>query len=227
MSGEWVRTWLRMSAAVVADQAEWLTGLDAAIGDGDHGINLDRGFRRVLATVDDPSAASLGAADLLTAAGRTIMGSVGGASGALYGRALLRAGAAISPRAETGISGPAGPEVVAVGPPGLLPVTAALDAAVDAIATLGRAQRGDKTMLDALVPSVEVLHESAAHGVTLAQALAAAAAAAADGLEATRPLVARRGRASYLGERSAGHLDPGAASAALLIRALADTVPVE
>ncbi len=219
MSADWIREWLRVSAAGISARSEWLTDLDAAIGDGDHGINLDRGFRRVLETLDRPETASLEAGDLVAAAGRSIMGTVGGASGALYGRALLRAGGAVSQAAS--VSSGDRPEATMAAPLAL--VSAAFDVAVDAIASLGRSQPGDKTMLDALVPAAESIRESLGRSAALQDALRRAADAAEEGLEATRPLVARRGRASYLGERSAGHLDPGAASCALLIRALAET----
>ena len=220
MSANWARAWLRASAAAVHRERAWLTGLDAAIGDGDHGINLDRGFGQVVARLDagDPPAATAGA--LLAQAGRVILGSVGGASGALYGRAFQRAGESLD--------APNGP----VSPAGALPgqdptvwtLVRALGAATDAIAALGRSGPGDKTMLDALLPAVAALRTSALAGHDLPDALRQAAEAAERGLEATRPLVARRGRASYLGERSAGHLDPGAASSLLLVRALAETI---
>ncbi len=219
MSAEWVAAWLRASAGAVAAEADWFTSLDAAIGDGDHGINLARGFGRVLDVLDGPGVADLDAGDLLVAAGRAIMGSVGGASGALYGRALLRAGAAVSRQAGT--DAPPGDPPASDGP--LTAVTLAMDAAVDAIATLGRSAPGDKTMLDALVPAARAAHDGLDAGDPLDRALSRMAEAAQAGLESTRPLVARRGRASYLGERSAGHLDPGAASAALLIRVLSET----
>ena len=200
-----VEAWLRRSAAAVRECRAWLTDLDAAIGDGDHGINLDRGLTAVVADLDarqdadDPST-------LLVASGRRMLAVVGGASGALYGRALIRAGEALAAPAD--------------GRPGRL---VAFEAAVEAIVGLGRAARGDKTMLDALLPALDALRtappdEDAAH------ALWRAAGAAEAGASATVPLVARKGRASYLGERSAGHLDPGAASSALLVRCLAEAV---
>jgi phosphoenolpyruvate---glycerone phosphotransferase subunit DhaL len=145
MSGTWARAWLRASAAAVAEQRAWLTDLDAAIGDGDHGINLDRGLRRVLEALDDPATADLPAGDLLESAGRVIMGSVGGASGALYGRALQRAGAALTAQAG-GTRPPRSPDALPL-------LVCAFDAAVEAIAGLGRAVPGDKTMLDALAPA--------------------------------------------------------------------------
>ena len=154
---------------------------------------------------------------LLTEAGRVILGSVGGASGALYGRALQRAGASLDmPDAPDGsTSGEA---------PTLWGVVRALEAATGAIAALGRSGPGDKTMLDALLPAAAALRASAIASADLREALSRAVEAADRGAEGTRPLVARRGRASYLGERSAGHLDPGAASSLLIVRALAETL---
>ena len=251
MSATWARAWLRASAAAVAEQRIWLTDLDAAIGDGDHGINLDRGMRRVLEVLDDAETAALPAGELLESAGRVIMGSVGGASGALYGRALQRVGAALTaeaaataairpPHATDGLPAVAGGQQTGSGndpggdartglgdDPGdrVRVLALAFDAAVEAIAALGRAAPGDKTMLDTLVPASLALHRSMNEGDDLATALSRAAEAATLGMETTTPLVARRGRASYLGERSAGHLDPGAASSLLLVRALVSTYP--
>jgi dihydroxyacetone kinase-like protein len=199
--------WLRTVAHEIAAARDWLTQLDAAIGDGDHGINLDRGFQAVLAYLTDESGETADLPTLLSGVGRTILGSVGGAGGALYGRAFLRAGASLSGRL-------AGPEAV----------EAAFGEAVRAIADLGHAQLGEKTMLDALVPAHQALRDALAQGATLAQALAAARDAAEAGARATIPLLARKGRASYLGGRSIGHLDPGAASSAILVRTLAQVV---
>ena len=196
-----VRAWLREWASAVAAHRTWLTELDAAIGDGDHGINLDRGLTAVMRDLDEGPAVDAGAT--LVAAGRRLMGVVGGASGALYGQALLRAGEAVGPD----------PELDELG-------SMALAAAVAAIALLGKAAPGDKTMLDALLPAVDVLAGGAATGRTIDR-YARAAAAAEAGSDATVPVVARKGRGSYLGERSAGHRDPGAASSALLVASLA------
>ena len=195
-----VRAWVGGWAAAVAEQRTWLTDLDAAIGDGDHGINLDRGLAAVAADLRHP-AAPAEAGPLLAAAGRRLIGVVGGASGALYGRALLRAGEAVTGDPD----------------PDRLGVTA-LAAAIDAIEQLGKAVPGDKTMLDALVPALEALRADATPGPG---AYARASDAAAAGADATIPLIARKGRASYLGDRSAGHRDPGAASSALLLACLA------
>ena len=209
MSGALVVAWLHLAASRVAAERMHLTDLDAAIGDGDHGINLDRGFAALEARLAASDVSIESPAPILALAGRTITGTVGGASGALYGRALLRAAAAVE-------AGPidAGMTVVRV--------AAALRAAVDAIAALGRSRPGEKTMLDALVPAVAALEAAAAVGADLPGALRRAADAAETGARATVPLLATKGRASYLGERSIGHLDPGAVSSTLLIRALAD-----
>ncbi|HEX5829152.1 MAG TPA: dihydroxyacetone kinase subunit DhaL [Candidatus Limnocylindrales bacterium] len=204
------RAWLLGWAADVAANRAWLTDLDAAIGDGDHGINLDRGLAAVAADLmaGEGGANAQNAGPLLAAAGRRLMGVVGGASGALYGRAFVRAGEAVTAASAPGAAPGASEDRVG---------EVALEAAIDAIATLGKAVRGDKTMLDALVPALEALR--AHRGEPRRHDRAATAAEA--GADATVPLVARRGRASYLGERSAGHRDPGAASAAMLVRALA------
>lgn len=192
-------TAIRAVAATVAEHRVELIQLDRAIGDGDHGENLDRGFKAVLAafeqsTPDSPSA-------VLKTVATTLISKVGGAAGPLYGTAFLRASAAVKDRAELG---PAD-------------VTEALTAALGGVVARGKAELGDKTMVDALDPAVK-----AASGDTVAEVLAAAADAASEGADATVPLVARKGRASYLGERSAGHMDPGARSTSLLLRAFAE-----
>ncbi|MGH3319884.1 MAG: dihydroxyacetone kinase subunit DhaL [Streptosporangiaceae bacterium] len=194
----------RRYAALVADSREELTRLDAAVGDADHGENLDRGMRAVVEALDaDTPDAPAG---VLTLVGRTLVSRVGGASGALYGTAFLRAGKAAGDRAELE---PA--DVVAV-----------LEAARDGIAARGKAKAGDKTMYDAWVPAVEAVSVAVTDGKDLAGAFASGSAAAERAVKEIVPLVARRGRASYLGERSAGHRDPGSVSTALLCRALAE-----
>ncbi|MEU5384114.1 dihydroxyacetone kinase subunit DhaL [Kitasatospora cineracea] len=200
--------WIRAAAAAVGRAEEQLTALDAAIGDGDHGSNLRRGFTAVLAALDDAgsdgSAGFDSAGALLRTVGSTLLAKVGGASGPLYGQAFRVAGAELPPDA--------GPAACAD----------ALAAGLAAVRALGGAEPGDKTMVDALAPAVDALRAAAAAGATLAGATAAAADAAEQGARATTPLQARRGRASYLGPRSVGHQDPGATSAALIVRALAD-----
>jgi phosphoenolpyruvate---glycerone phosphotransferase subunit DhaL len=198
-----INAWMGEIAAAVRAESEYLTQLDAAIGDGDHGINMNRGFDAVgkaLAVQDG----NLPPGQLLTIAGKTLVSTVGGASGPLWGTAFRRAGRSLG-NAES-FDGA-----------GLL---AALDAGVDGVVDLGAAAPGDKTMVDALRPAVDALREGLDAGAALDSALAAAAAAAEEGARATVPMQARKGRASYLGERSIGHQDPGATSAALIMRAL-------
>ncbi|MFJ5884787.1 dihydroxyacetone kinase subunit DhaL [Kitasatospora cineracea] len=208
--------WIRAAAAAVGRAEEQLTALDAAIGDGDHGSNLRRGFTAVLTALDDAGPGGpdrsgdegVGGFDsagaLLRTVGSTLLAKVGGASGPLYGQAFRVAGAELPPDA--------GPAACAD----------ALAAGLAAVRALGGAEPGDKTMVDALAPAVDALRSAAEAGATLAGAAAAAADAAEQGARATTPLQARRGRASYLGPRSVGHQDPGATSAALIVRALAD-----
>jgi dihydroxyacetone kinase-like protein len=197
--GPGVAAAIRAVAAAVADQHVELTRLDREIGDGDHGENLNRGFQAVVAKLDADPGMAPGA--ILKLVAMTLMSTVGGASGPLYGTAFLRAATSMGDAGQV--------DAAAVG--------AALAAARDGVQARGKAEAGDKTMVDALLPAVE-----AAHGDSVAQVLAAAAAAAQDGVAATVPMVARKGRASYLGERSAGHADPGATSTAVILRALAE-----
>jgi dihydroxyacetone kinase-like protein len=202
--------WVRLAAARIAEARAWLTELDAAIGDGDHGINLERGFSTVVRRLDADELPSTSDAALLVAVGQTITGTVGGASGALYGRALIRAGEVLASDERRPLRSDG------------LRLSEALDAGVAGIAGLGRAHAGEKTMLDALLPAATALRDAAGAGAPLAVGLGSAADAADRGATATIPLLATKGRASYLGERSIGHLDPGAASSAILLRALAD-----
>lgn len=196
---------VRDYAAVVHEHRQELIDLDAAIGDADHGENLDRGFRAAVERLPDPGEATPG--DVLKAVATALVSKVGGAAGPLYGTAFLRAATAVEGRDELDEAG----------------VLAALDAAVGGVKQRGRSDVGDKTMLDALVPAVDAARAAVERGGSLGDALAAAAQAADEGAQATIPVVARKGRASYLGERSAGHKDPGATSTALLFRALAGT----
>jgi dihydroxyacetone kinase-like protein len=200
----WAIDWLRRSAAVVAEHRIELIELDRAIGDGDHGENLDRGFRAVTAKLDTEVPETPGAAFKLAA--MTLMSKVGGAAGPLYGTAFLRAATAAG-------------DARALNAPAL---AAALAAGRDGVVARGKAETGDKTMIDAWTPAVEAAAAAADSGATPAQLLDEAATAAEAGAVATEPLVARKGRASYLGERSAGHRDPGAASSALILRAAAE-----
>ncbi|QIK73051.1 dihydroxyacetone kinase subunit L [Propioniciclava coleopterorum] len=198
-----VARWLADYAAVVHENAAELTELDRAIGDADHGSNMDRGFAAVAAL--DPSGFD-DAAAYLKKAGMTLVSTVGGASGPLFGTFFLRLGGAWP--AEDGDAAGLG---------------AALRAGLDGILARGKAEVGDKTLVDALAPAVDAFDAAAGEG--LGAALSAAAAAGAAGRDATVPLVARKGRASYLGERSAGHQDPGATSMALLLDSAARALP--
>lgn len=195
--------WLRRWAAAIAEHEAHLTALDAAIGDADHGANLQRGMSAVVAQLDAQPPSTV--REALTRAGLTLVSTVGGASGPLFGTMLLRAG------------GQCG-DVEALDGVGLV---AALRAGAAGVRERGRAELGDKTLLDALLPAIEALDAAVATGVPLAAAASTAAIAARDARDATAGLVARRGRASYLGDRSLGSIDPGAASAALLLDALA------
>lgn len=199
--------WLRRSAGAIRAQREYLTDLDAAIGDADHGFNLDRGFAAVVENL--PSLEGCDAGMVLKSTGMRLIATVGGASGPLYGTAFRRAGQALEGRmvlnAHSARDG--------------------LQAFVSGVANLGKAAPGDKTMLDALSPALTRLNTELDCGASLEHALRCAAEAARIGAEATIPLLARRGRASYLGERSIGHQDPGATSAALILQALADVLP--
>ncbi|GAA5205867.1 dihydroxyacetone kinase subunit DhaL [Streptomyces thinghirensis] len=192
LDADFFRRWMTATAASVDREAERLTALDSPIGDADHGSNLQRGFTAVVATLEKEAPDTPGA--VLTLAGRQLISTVGGASGPLYGTLLRRTGKALGDAAELSRE----------------QLAEAFRAGVDAVRTLGGAAPGDKTMIDALVPAVDALGDS----------FAAARAAAEEGAEATVPLQARKGRASYLGERSIGHQDPGATSAALLVAAL-------
>jgi dihydroxyacetone kinase-like protein len=198
-----VNAWMAEIAAAVRAEADYLTQLDAAIGDGDHGVNMTRGFDAVgkaLAVQDH----GLAPGRLLILVGKTLVATVGGASGPLWGTAFRRAGRSLGTAQDFG-----GAEL-----------GRALDEAIAGVVDLGAAQVSDKTMIDALVPSADALRVDLEQGGSLETAVAAAAAAAEEGARATVPMQARKGRASYLGERSIGHQDPGATSAALIMRAL-------
>lgn len=197
--------WLVRFRDAVTAKRDWLTELDSAIGDADHGANMTRGMDAVVAKLD-PAPATVD--ELLKTAGMTLVGSVGGASGPLYGTFFLRMGMTAG-------------AVTELDAPGL---AAALRAGLEGIVARGKAEAGDKTLFDAMAPAVDALDARIGEGADLADAARAAAEAAAEGRDATLPLVARKGRASYLGERSAGHLDPGAASTVLLFETLADAV---
>ncbi|MFE0101093.1 dihydroxyacetone kinase subunit DhaL [Streptomyces sp. NPDC059009] len=209
------RDWLTAAAALVDREAERLTELDSPIGDADHGSNLQRGFTAVVEVLEKEAPSTPGA--VLALAGRQLISTVGGASGPLYGTLLRRTGKALGAAGgDTGANADADADADANGEAvgvSREEFARALRVGVDAVSALGGATPGDKTMLDALVPGVDALTES----------FAAARDAAEEGALATTPLQARKGRASYLGERSIGHQDPGATSAALLFAALAET----
>jgi len=195
---------IEAAAATIAENSAYLTRLDAAIGDADHGANMQRGFRAVLEKL--PTVAEKTPADVLKLVGMTLVSKVGGAGGPLYGTAFLQAGMAVQ-----------GKEALAPAD-----VVAALEAALKGVVSRGKAEVGDKTMVDALTPAVAAARTALERGEELDTILAEAAAAARVGMESTIPLVARKGRASYLGERSAGHQDPGATSSYLLLKTLAE-----
>lgn len=204
LDAAWAVAWLRRCADVVAENRVMLIELDREIGDGDHGENLDRGFSAVLAKLDAAEPPTPGAVFKLAA--MTLMSAVGGAAGPLYGTAFLRAGAVAGDSTELGSED----------------VAAALTAARDGIVARGKASVGEKTMIDAWTPAVVAATAAASAGLSPDKVLDAAATAAQSGAESTDPLIARKGRASYLGERAIGHRDPGAASSALVLRAAAD-----
>ncbi|MDT7701505.1 MAG: phosphoenolpyruvate---glycerone phosphotransferase subunit DhaL [Pseudonocardiales bacterium] len=201
IDGRALRTWLHEFALRVAENSDHLTALDSEIGDADHGSNMHRGMAAVVAAIDADAGTEPG--PLLKLVGRTLVSTVGGAAGPLYGTLFLRMAAA---------AGDAGP-LDAAG------FAKALRAGLEGVAARGRTEIGDKTMVDALAPAVDALEARLASGAPLDTALAAAAAAAAAGRDDTAGRVARKGRASYLGERSIGHQDPGSASATLLVEA--------
>lgn len=203
----WVNAWIRECARVIAEHRADLNTLDRDIGDGDHGENMDRGFQAVVLKLDALPAGST-PGDVLKLVATTLISTVGGASGPLFGTAFLKAAIAVGGVAE--LDGPA--------------VAALLTAARDGIVLRGKAEVGDKTMIDAWTPAVDAATAAAAHpDRSIVALLQQAADAAAAGAAATEPLVARKGRASYLGERAIGHRDPGAQSTTLLLRAAAET----
>ncbi|MFD2794143.1 dihydroxyacetone kinase subunit DhaL [Promicromonospora vindobonensis] len=212
VTNEVIIDWLARFHDIVAKQRAYLTELDSAIGDADHGVNMDRGLAQVVETLtqqDAGSDASTGA--LLQHIGNDLLTSLGGAAGPLYSALFLGAGAVAGERTRLD--------------PGEL--ADSLRAGLAELVRRGSAESGDKTMFDALDPAVEALRQAADDGAGLGQATASAAAAAVAGREATAPMLARKGRASYLGERSIGHVDPGAASATMLVIALVEAVAQE
>jgi phosphoenolpyruvate---glycerone phosphotransferase subunit DhaL len=208
-SSDQVSDWIRAFAAAVAENKDYLTELDSAIGDADHGTNMNRGMQAVLAKLEAGGQDDVGA--LLKTVGMTLISTVGGASGPLYGTLFLQMGSSAAGKSD--LSGE--------------DWAAALAAGLAGVQRRGKAELGDKTMIDALAPAVEALTSALAGGAAADEALRRSAEAARDGMTATIPLVARKGRASYLGERSAGHQDPGATSSWLLLRTAAETFAAE
>jgi dihydroxyacetone kinase-like protein len=193
--------WIRSFALLVAENKDLLTDLDAAIGDGDHGTNMDRGMQAVVAALDDTPPVTV--SELFNKVGMTLVSTVGGASGPLFGTFFLRVGASLGDTAEISLG----------------QLAAALRAGLGGIVARGKAEAGDKTMYDALAPAVNALDSAVSDGREKADALKLALVAAESGRDATTPMLARKGRASYLGERSVGHQDPGATTVALLMAA--------
>lgn len=199
-------TWLEKTAAVMQENKGYLTELDSPIGDADHGNNMDRGFRKVMEKL--PTVADKDIGNVLKTTGMTLISTVGGAAGPLYGTFYMRAGMAADAKEEL-----TGEDLLAL-----------LQAGVDGVVQRGRPVLGDKTMFDALSPAMQALRAALEDGSDVVPAVAAAVAAAEQGMKDTIPLQARKGRASYLGERSIGHQDPGATSSYLILKALLETL---
>src|SRR5689334_15380238 len=204
MQAEVFRAWIASAARVIGEQRDHLTQLDAAIGDADHGSNLDRGFTAVVSAIESADPVTPGA--VLTLTGTPLISKVGGASGPLYGTAFRRAGRALGDAADVDLPG----------------LAAALEAALAGVQQLGAAREGDKTMVDALAAATRAFSKAIAEGASQDDALSVLAEAASAGAAATISMQALKGRASYLGPRSVGHEDPGAASTALILAALRD-----
>jgi dihydroxyacetone kinase-like protein len=204
VSSKQILHWLEQSADVLERNSQWLTQLDSDIGDGDHGMNMARGFGAIRAKLPELAEKDIGA--IFKTVAMTLISTVGGASGPLYGTFFLQAATTANGKSELDLAG----------------LSATIDAGVKGVIQRGKAAVGEKTMVDALVPAMESLHPTG--NESLEAAVSRAVEAAKKGAESTIPLVARKGRASYLGERSAGHLDPGAASSVLLLEALAESI---
>ncbi|HEX9029204.1 MAG TPA: dihydroxyacetone kinase subunit DhaL [Anaerolineales bacterium] len=200
-----VLQWIKACANVLAENRDYLIQLDAAIGDADHGANMDRGFKAVLNKIPEISDKDIGT--IFKTVGMTLLSTVGGAGGPLYGTFFLQAGMKTAGKMELDLAD----------------WSTALEAALSGVVMRGKAELKDKTMVDALTPAVNALKQAVSENQAIGLALEQSAEAARQGMEATIPLVARKGRASYLGERSAGHQDPGATSTYLLLKAAADT----
>jgi dihydroxyacetone kinase-like protein len=200
-----VRAWIRAYATSIAEHRAELVKLDTAIGDGDHGTNMDRGMRAALEKLESVDGDDIGA--LLKAVGMALVSKVGGAAGPLYGTLFLQMGSATAGKSELDLAGWGD----------------AVEAGIKGVQMRGKAEPEDKTMVDALLPALAALRAARDDGADLGEALRRSAGAAEEGMKATIPLEARKGRASYLGPRSVGHQDPGATSSQLLLQAAADT----
>lgn len=197
--------WIKACASILGENRDYLTQLDAAIGDADHGANMDRGFKAVMGKIPEMSDKDIGT--IFKTVGMTLLSTVGGAGGPLYGTFFIQAGMKTAGKMELSLED----------------WTSAMDAALSGIVMRGKAELGDKTMVDALTPALNALKQAMTDDLPLNQALKNSAEAAREGMVGTIPLVARKGRASYLGERSAGHQDPGATSSYLILKTAADT----
>ncbi|MEM0385345.1 MAG: dihydroxyacetone kinase subunit DhaL [Nitrososphaeria archaeon] len=206
LSNKDVLDYLKKAAELIDANKEYLTELDSAIGDADHGINMDRGFQTVMKNLPTLEGKDIGA--ILKAVGMYLVSTVGGASGPLYGTAFIQAGSALAGKFEIDEQD----------------IVKAMQAALDGIIMRGKASLGDKTMIDAISPAVDSLKKSLSNGKELTNALEEAVKAAEEGMKSTIPMLAKKGRASYLGERSIGHQDPGATSSYLLIKLMLDLI---
>jgi dihydroxyacetone kinase-like protein len=203
---EQIVRWLQTVATLMEENKDFLTQLDADIGDGDHGINMDRGFKKVSSRLNALQDKDIGG--IMQETGMTLVSSVGGASGPLYGTFFIRAAAVASGKRHLTLD----------------ELTSFLEAGLSGVMDRGRAKRGDKTMVDALAPALDALQLAAQKNREIKEALAEAVLSAEEGLKGTIPMIAQKGRASYLGERSIGHQDPGATSSYLILKALHDSV---
>lgn len=199
-----VLDYLERAAKLISDNKEYLTELDSAIGDADHGINMDRGFQTIIKNFASFENKDIGA--ILKSSGMFLVSSVGGAGGPLYGTAFMQAGSVLAGKFEIDSQD----------------ILQALEAALKGIIMRGKASKGDKTMIDAIDPAIEAMKKALSNGTDVVKALEEAASAAEQGMKETIPMLAKKGRASYLGERSIGHQDPGATSSYLLIRLMAE-----
>ncbi|NWF60693.1 MAG: dihydroxyacetone kinase subunit L [Fischerella sp.] len=200
--------WLQRFAALVEENKDYLTELDAAIGDADHGINMERGFKKVMTQL--PSVADQDIGNILKSVSMTLISTVGGASGPLYGTFFLRASTVVAGKQELTDQD----------------MLAMLQAGLDGVIGRGKAQLGDKTMVDALSPAVAAFEQALVKDQGMQAAMQQAVSAAEKGMQQTTPMLAKKGRASYLGDRSVGHQDPGATSTYLMLKSLLETIAI-